>query len=99
MATTTMLNIRLDTGLKAEGESVLKRAGLTATDAIRALYRHMDRTHEVPDCCLESEDVLTSVQKRQAMRNLVGIAPLEGGQDARTIREERLSRHSFGGPS
>lgn len=95
MATTAMLNVRLDRSMKAEGEGVLSRAGLTATDAIRALYQYMEKTHEVPDCCIPQTSSLTADQKRKALRELIGVAPLRSGEDAQTLKAERLSRHSF----
>ena len=47
--TTAMLNVRLDKGLKAQGERVLARQGVTATEAVRGLYRLLSQTDEVPD--------------------------------------------------
>ncbi len=95
MTTVAMLNVRIDRGLKAEGDGVLSRAGISATEAIRSLYRYLERTQEVPECCMEDGVSLTAQQKRAAMRQLVGIAPLRPDETADTLRDERLSRYSF----
>ena len=95
MANTVMLNVRMDRGLKNAGESVLARAGLTATKAIRSLYRTMAETGEVPSCCADGALEQTTESRRFAMRELVGIAPLKPGEDAETLKAERLNRHNF----
>ena len=41
MAATSMLHVRLDDDTKAQGHAVLEAIGLSASDAIRLLYRRL----------------------------------------------------------
>lgn len=95
MSAQAMLNVRMDKGLKAEGDSVLARAGTSATKAIRSLYRYMEANKEVPPCCLDSQDMNTRDHRRAMMRELVGVAPLKPGEDASSIKEARLAKMQF----
>ena len=95
MGAQAMLNVRMDKGLKAEGDSVLAHAGTSATEAIRSLYRFMEEHQEVPTCCLANADATSRDARRTMMRELIGIAPLRPGEDADSIKEERLSRLTF----
>lgn len=93
--TIAMLNVRLDKGLKTEGDRVLTQQGVSATEAVRGLYRFMERTREVPDFCKGEMGKLTAEERRQKMRQLVGIAKLKPHEDLKTLKEERLSRFGF----
>ena len=95
MGAQAMLNVRMDKGLKTEGDSVLAHAGTSATNAIRSLYRYMEANHEVPSCCLDREDSTTRDSRRAMMRQLVGVAPLKNGEGAEDIKRERLSKEGF----
>ena len=95
MGTQAMLNVRMDKGLKAEGDSVLAHAGTSATEAIRSLYRFMESHQEVPPCCLDSQETTPRDARRAMMRELVGIAPLQPGENVNSIRAARLSRMKF----
>lgn len=95
MGAQSMLNVRLDSGLKAHGDSVLAHAGTSPTEAIRSLYRYMEANQEVPSCCLEEGKPTTSSARRASMCELVGIAPLRPGEDAQSIKNERLARMEF----
>lgn len=46
----------------------------------------------VPKCCLGEKEEPTSEERRRKMRSLVGIAPLQPGEDPDAIRSERLSK-------
>lgn len=95
MGAQSMLNVRLNKSLKAEGDSVLAHAGTSATEAIRSLYRYLGDHQEVPSCCLGDSKTTTKNARRAMMRELVGIAPLRPGEDASTIKDERLSHLEF----
>lgn len=95
MASTAMLNVRIDRGLKNEGDSVLSHFGLTPTEAIRSLYKHLEKTQSVPEWCFDDEAVPTTEQRRKTMRSLIGVAPLKPGEDVDAIKAERLSRIDF----
>ena len=94
---TAMLNVRLDKDLKAEGERVLAKQGVSATEAVRGLYRFMEQTEEVPEFCRAEHGALSSEDRRQKMRQMVGIAKMAPGEDLSTLKQERLAR--FGAAS
>ena len=87
-----MLNVRMDKDLKAQGERVLAKQGVSATEAIRGLYRFMEQTEEVPDFCRTGSEALPPEARRQKMRQMVGIAKMAPGEDLSTLKQERLSR-------
>lgn len=89
---TAMLNVRLDKSLKSEGERVLAQQGVSATEAIRGLYRHLEQTEEVPDFCRTENVQPSPEERRRKMRQLVGIAKLKPGEDLDSLKQERLSR-------
>lgn len=89
---TTMLNVRLDKTLKSEGDRVLAKQGISTTEAVRGLYRFMEKTREVPDFCMAESGAATPESRRSKMRKLVGIVKLEPKEDADTVKRERLSR-------
>lgn len=95
MGAQAMLNVRMDKGLKAEGDSVLAHAGISATEAIRSLYRFMELHQEVPSCCLNSREVTPRDARRTMMRELAGIAPLQVGESAASVKEDRISHLAF----
>ena len=87
-----MLNVRMDKDLKAQGERVLAKQGVSATEAIRGLYRFMEQTEEVPDFCKTESEALSPEARRQKMRRMVGIAKMAPDEDLSTLKQERLSR-------
>lgn len=92
---TAMLNVRMDKGLKAAGDRVLARQGVSTTEAVRGLYRFIEQNDAVPDFCRSENSKLSPEAKRQKMRQLVGIAKLAPGEDLKTLKHERLSRLEF----
>lgn len=89
---TAMLNVRLDKALKTDGERVLAKQGVSATEAIRGLYRFLQQNQEVPGFCRDEDHVPTPEERRERMRQLVGIAKMDSGEDAATLKAQRLSR-------
>ena len=72
MPSTVQLNTRIDPGLKARGDAVFTRAGLSSSEVVRAVWESAARTQEVPDC-------VQSAKKSQgthieAIRNGAGLA-------------------------
>ena len=57
MASTVQLNTRIDPGLKARGDAVFARAGLSSSEVIRAVWESAARTQKVPDCVQSSKNV------------------------------------------
>jgi DNA-damage-inducible protein J len=48
MRQTSMLHVRIDDDLKAEGNAVLEAIGLTAADAVRLFYKRIVAEQAVP---------------------------------------------------
>lgn len=71
------INVRLSASLKKRGDEVLKRSGVSPTQAIRALWEEMARTRMVPDFILQEahqgEDEERQ-RKMAALRGLDGLA-------------------------
>ena len=55
MPSTVQLNTRIDPGLKARGDAVFARAGLSSSEVVRAVWETAARTQEVPDCIRASK--------------------------------------------
>lgn len=96
MGNEVTLNVRFPgemRDLKARGDAVLARAGVSTSQAIRRLYQHLDETQTVPSWLAKDEDIFE--QRRIAMREFVGIAPLEKDTTPEDLKAERLSRLEF----
>lgn len=50
MPSTVQLNTRIDPNLKARGDAVFARAGLSSSEVVRAVWESAARTQKVPDC-------------------------------------------------
>ncbi|RVU97582.1 hypothetical protein EII22_05400 [Coriobacteriales bacterium OH1046] len=50
MPATVQLNTRIDPGLKARGDAVFARAGLTPSEAVCSMREYAARAQEVPEC-------------------------------------------------
>ena len=73
---TATINARLSPALKERGDSVLKRNGVSTTQAVRALWGVMARTHEVPGFILDECGKVQAdekARKREVARDLLGI--------------------------
>lgn len=56
MPATVQLNTRIDPGLKARGDAVFARAGLTSSEVVRAVWEYAANTQTVPECVLARRD-------------------------------------------
>lgn len=94
MSAEATLNVRLPCDLKQRGDAVLSREGVSASKAVRALYRYIDQEQQLPEWLNGGgEDVYQ--KRREGIHRLVGVVSLPEDFDARTIREQRLSRLEF----
>ena len=71
------INVRIDATTKSRGDEVLKRFGLSTTEAVKLLWRELARTKELPQFLAESgreEERAQLRRKRAALTGLRGIA-------------------------
>ena len=71
------INVRIDATTKSRGDEVLKRFGLSTTEAVKLLWRELARTKELPQFLAESgreEKRAQLRRKRAALAGLRGIA-------------------------
>ena len=67
------LNVRLNASLKERGDKVLRENGISASAAVRALWREMATTRSLPSF-LEGATGEAAAKKIRALGQLVGIA-------------------------
>lgn len=72
MPSTVQLNTRIDPSLKARGDAVFARAGLSSSEVVRAVWESAARTQKVPDCVRSSKNAHGAHIK--AIRDGAGIA-------------------------
>ena len=77
-AAVVQMNVRLDAELKAKGDGVLERAGLTPTKAVRALWERLASCSDRPEKVTE----LLMPQER----------PSDESEDAERSRKLRIAR-------
>lgn len=92
MAQASTLNIRLQDSLKTHGNQVLEHEGLSVSEAVRKLYEYLEREQRMPDCLMRKSEQDIYDQRRAALKQFAGCAPLPAGFDANDIRDERLER-------
>ena len=69
------LNVRMDASLKARGDKVLRKNGISTSYAVRALWRELANTRELPPFLMEaSADYGDRKRKAAALNALVGVA-------------------------
>lgn len=94
MAGEATLNVRFPgeaRETKRRGDEVLARAGISASQAVRSLYRYLDESQDVP-AWMASQAPDRYEQRRAAMRSLVGVIDVPEDFDARDVRAVRLAR-------
>lgn len=77
-AAVVQMNVRLDAELKAKGDGVLERVGLTPTKAVRALWERLASCSDRPEKVTE----LLMPQER----------PSDESEDAERFRKLRIAR-------
>lgn len=58
------LNVRIDSTLKERGDKVLKEHGVTVTEAVRALWETLAKTHELPAFLQEQDSKKEATRKK-----------------------------------
>jgi DNA-damage-inducible protein J len=87
MASTSMLHVRMDDATKAQGDTVLKAIGLSASDAVRILYLRLIADQAFPlemkvpnlatrAAMVEANEIVTKQRARFATADVL-IADLE----------------------
>lgn len=69
------LNIRIDSTLKERGDKVLKENGISVSEAIRALWETLAKTHELPEFLQNQNPKKKVVRKRLDAIELLGALP------------------------
>ncbi len=97
MAATAMLNVRLPRELKEQGSRVFTRNGISATEAIRQLYKYVHEEQSLPDW-MQPEGGTPAEAKRRALRELAGASKGDIPKDWHDLYIEHLAeRHVFVG--
>ncbi len=90
---TATLNIRLPQDLKEHGLQVLDREGVSTSEAVRGLFRLLDKEQCVPGWVTEGEKTGTFEQRRRLVREIASIAPINDDLSLEEIKYERTSRY------
>ena len=89
------LNVRLSPTLKQHGLEVLEQAGVSVTEAVRALFEYLEENRELPECLQAGADKDNNVfeRRRATMLQMIGILPPDAS--LAQAREARLARHGL----
>ena len=69
------LNVRLNASLKERGDKVLRENGISASAAVRALWREMASTRSLPSFLEDATNEAAAKEaKTQALDQLAGVA-------------------------
>ena len=69
------LNVRLNATLKERGDKVLRENGISASAAVRALWREMATTRSLPSFLKDiSNEASSKKEKARALGQLAGVA-------------------------
>lgn len=75
MPATVQLNTRIDPELKRRGDAVFARAGLTASEVVRAVWQNAADTQQVPECVMPHTDEADEHTRRyQLIEEGAGLA-------------------------
>ena len=87
MAQLATLNIRLPETLKQHGYEVLRKAGVSPSDAVRQLFEYLEREQKLPVDVFGESDCSPIDDCRLLLRSLIGVVPADYGlTDARRDR-------------
>ena len=78
MTATATLNVRLPEDLKNRGAQVLKREGVSVSDAVRGLYEYLEKEQRLPEFIKPaSENARREAveRKRSTLRDMVVVLP------------------------
>lgn len=90
------INVRINGTLKERGDSVLRKNGVSTTQAIRGLWEQLAQTHQLPDFLQVGEDAEVEREKRRRKKALLGLANCaRGSHEAET--DELLDQIRFEG--
>ena len=93
MAATATLNVRLPEDLKDRGAQVLRREGVSVSDAVRGLYEYMEKEQRLPEFINPAnEDARRSAveRKRSTLRDMAGVLSPSPCTEARDEWREHL---------
>ncbi|RDB73296.1 hypothetical protein C1875_00105 [Eggerthella lenta] len=93
MAATATLNVRLPEDLKDRGAQVLRREGVSVSDAVRGLYEYMEKEQRLPEFIKPAnEDARRSAveRKRSTLRDMAGVLSPSPCSEARDEWREHL---------
>jgi addiction module RelB/DinJ family antitoxin len=74
MAIATQMNVRLDAGLKAQGDDVFQRNGITPSQAVRGMWEYVAQTGKLPDFLRPRDDQSDIERKCRLVRESRGLA-------------------------
>ena len=94
MPSTVQLNTRIDPGLKARGDAVFARAGLSSSEVVRAVWKAAARTQEVPECVRASKEGAKPAQI-DAIKEGAGLARRMAEELGIRVSEELPEYHAL----
>lgn len=65
---TVQMNVRIDEDLKEAGDKALKELGVSATDAVRALWAYVADRKAMPDLTTRADEAALEEERRRRLR-------------------------------
>lgn len=97
--TMSTLNIRLPRDLKSHGLQVLDRAGISTSEAVRGLFRLLEREQDVPNWMTSDSTDDIFEERRNLLREVAGIAGANPDLTVDELKYERTARYLEEGDS
>lgn len=85
------LNVRMDSVLKERGDKVLRDNGVSVSDAVRSLWKHLAHTHALPDFLAADTAASAEAERKRKLasfKKLVAIAASEPSPFAKLSDDE-----------